>query len=113
MLQWGLGSTNLVARPTATAAELSRAELRAGVPHLRSVVDQCAPLVVAYTGKGVYPAATGKPQAAWGEQPTRLFVGAVDFVLPSPSGLARLPIAEKLPWFTELATLTASLAAGR
>lgn len=103
MLRYGLGSTNLVARATASAAELSRGELRAGAGPLRSLVEAYRPRIVAYTGKGVYLAAAGLGRAEWGEQPVGLFAGTVDFVLPSPSGLARLPYPEKLRWFRALA----------
>lgn len=103
LLAWGLGSTNLVARPTATAAELSRGELRAGVPRLGAIVRTCGPAVVAYTGKGVYVAASGQARAGWGAQPGRLFSHAVDFVLPSPSGLVRMPFEAKLQWYQALA----------
>lgn len=98
----GLGSTNLVGRVTATAAELSRAELRAGVPRVAAAVAHCRPRAVAYTGKGVWLAASGLADAPWGVQAGSLFGGPVDVVLPSPSGLARLPFAEKLRWYSEL-----------
>lgn len=100
--EFGLGSTNLVARPTPSAADLSRAELRGGVPRLRALVARFQPRVVAYTGKGVYLAAANRDRAEWGVQPDSLFDGPVDVVLPSPSGLARLPFEEKLRWFREV-----------
>ncbi len=96
---FGLGSTNLVQRATASAAELSRAELRAGVPRLARMVAWVRPAVLAYTGKGVYLAATGLADAPWGVQETSLFDGIADVVAPSPSGLARLPFDEKLRWY--------------
>lgn len=105
MVRWGLGSTNLVSRVTPGSADLSRAELRAGVPRLRRIVDEVRPRVIAYTGKGVYLAASGLGQAEWGEQPASLFPGVVDFVVPSPSGLARLPFDAKLHWFRMLGGL--------
>ncbi|QCN97643.1 mismatch-specific DNA-glycosylase (plasmid) [Azospirillum argentinense] len=100
--EFGLGSTNLVARATPSAADLSRAELRGGVPRLRALVAEVRPRVIAYTGKGVYLAAADRDRAEWGVQPDSLFDGPVDVVLPSPSGLARLPFAEKLRWFCEV-----------
>ena len=102
LLEFGLGSTNLVARTTPSAADLSRAELRGGVPRLRALVAEVRPRVVAYTGKGVYLAAADRDRAEWGVQPTSLFGGPIDIVLPSPSGLARLPFEEKLRWFREV-----------
>jgi len=98
----GLGLTNLVARPTVSAADLSRAELRAGAPRIGALVAEYRPRVVAYMGKGVYLAAAGAAEAPWGLQAGILFPPARDFVLPSPSGLARLPYAEKLRWFKAL-----------
>nr|WP_197050790.1 uracil-DNA glycosylase family protein [Deinococcus sp. YIM 77859] len=92
-----------MARPTVSAAELSRSELRAGVPHLRRLVARYRIPLVAYTGKGVYLAATGKSQAPWGMQDGSLTGDAPDVVLPSPSGLARLPFAEKLRYYRALA----------
>lgn len=101
----GLGLTNLVGRATASAAELSRAELRAGVPRVAEVARRCRPRVVAYAGKGVYLAAAGLDRAPWGLQPGSVFPPAADFVLPSPSGLARMLFDEKLRWYRELAEL--------
>lgn len=103
LVRYGVGSTNLVSRPTRTALELTRAELRSGVPRLREVVSECRPRVVAYTGKAVYLVAAGRADAAWGLQQDRLFPPAKDVVVPSPSGLVRLTFAEKLPYYSELA----------
>ena len=103
--RWGLGSTNLVARATASAAELSRAELRAGVPRLAGIVREMRPRILVYTGKGVYLAAVNRAEAGWGLQPTSLFEGVLDVVVPSPSGLARLPFEEKLRWYREVSSL--------
>jgi double-stranded uracil-DNA glycosylase len=100
---FGLGLTNLVACPTASAADLAPGELRAGVPRLRELVERWRPTIVAYTGKGVYLAAAGRAQAPWGLQAGCLFGDAEDFVLPSPSGLVRLSFAEKLRWYRALA----------
>lgn len=95
----GLGSTNLVMRATATAADLSRAELRAGVPRLRQIVEAIRPRILAYTGKGVYLAASGLADAPWGIRESGLFDGVLDIVVPSPSGLARMPFEDKLRWY--------------
>lgn len=102
---WGIGITNLVARPTASAADLARAELRAGVPRLQALALDLRPRVVAYAGKGVYLAASGLDRAPWGPQPGAgvVLASAPDFVVPSPSGLARLPYADKLRWYHALA----------
>lgn len=98
----GIGITDLVKRPTRAAAELTRAELRAGAERVRRLVAELQPRVVCYNGKGVYLAAAGVPRAAWGLQPECLVPGTADFVAPSPSGLAAIPFAQKVRWFTEL-----------
>lgn len=104
----GLGLTNLVMRPTRSAADLSAAELRAGAPRLARLVAEHGPRLVAYAGKGVYVGAGGRPDAPWGLQEGRLFPPALDYVLPSPSGLVRLSFAEKLRWYQGLAALLGS-----
>ncbi|WP_230532406.1 mismatch-specific DNA-glycosylase [Microvirga roseola] len=105
VVEYGLGLTNLVARPTRTAANLTRAELQAGAPHIARIVAVHQPIVIAYTGKGVYTAAAAVAQAPWGAQPGSLFGGPVDYVLPSPSGLARMPFEQKLSWYRGLRQL--------
>lgn len=112
LLEFGIGSTNLVARPTRDAAELSRAELRAGVPRLQRLSAQIGPAVVAYTGKGVYLAASGRSTAPWGRQPEGLLPPTADFVVPSPSGLVRMTFAAKLEHYTALADYVRELACG-
>jgi TDG/mug DNA glycosylase family protein len=86
LLDHGLGVTNLVDRPTRTAAELSRAELRAGVVALTELVAQYRPRVLAVLGVTAWRAATGRPRAALGVQPERVG-GVVTWVVPNPSGL--------------------------
>jgi double-stranded uracil-DNA glycosylase len=98
----GIGITDLVKRPTRAAAHLTRAELRAGADRLRALLHTWRPRVVCYNGKGVYLHAAALRQAAWGRQPTSLVAGCVDFVVPSPSGLAAIPFAEKTAWYVRL-----------
>jgi double-stranded uracil-DNA glycosylase len=86
LLPLGLGITNVVARATATAAELSAAELRAGGDALRKNVEHYAPSYLAVLGVTAYRAAFGEPRAALGEQSQRI-AGTVVWVLPNPSGL--------------------------
>jgi TDG/mug DNA glycosylase family protein len=86
LLAYGLGITNLVARATATAAELGRDELRAGRARLERKVRRYDPAAVAVLGIGAYRAAFTRPQATSGRQPESLG-SAVLWVLPNPSGL--------------------------
>ena len=86
LLALGLGVTNVVARATATAAELSRDELRAGGDRLEAVGERWRPAYVAVLGVTAYRAAFGEPRAVLGRQDRRLGPARV-WVLPNPSGL--------------------------
>jgi double-stranded uracil-DNA glycosylase len=86
LLDWGLGITNLVNRATATAAELTRQELRAGRRRLELKTRRYAPHWVAVVGIGAYREAFERPQAASGAQPDCID-GTRLWVLPNPSGL--------------------------
>ena len=86
LLAYGVGVPNLVARATATAAELSPGEVRAGVGPLRALVEEHEPRYVAFLGLTTYRIAFGKPDAQVGPQPDD--VGpAKAWLLPNPSGL--------------------------
>ncbi len=86
LLARGYGVTNVVARATATAAELAPAEYVEGGRVLERKVREYRPRVLAVLGVGAYRTAFARPKAALGEQPERLG-GARVWVLPNPSGL--------------------------
>ena len=86
LLGKGVGITNLVARATATAAELTDDELRAGRRALGRKVRRYRPRCVAVVGIGAYRVAFARPKAKIGPQPD-LLEGAIVWVLPNPSGL--------------------------
>jgi TDG/mug DNA glycosylase family protein len=86
LLAAGIGITNLVARATARADELTAEEIRAGVAPLRALVRRWRPPVVAVLGITAYRVAFDRPRAAVGPQPEP-FEGARRWVLPNPSGL--------------------------
>ena len=86
LLEWGFGITNLVARATATAAELSREECVAGARRLERKVRRCRPEWVAVVGIGAYRTAFKRPKAVVGPQPERLGPARL-WLLPQPSGL--------------------------
>jgi double-stranded uracil-DNA glycosylase len=86
LLRYGLGSTNLVDRPTRTAAELTGEELRAGAEALAALVTAYRPRVLAVLGITAWRLAAGRPRAVLGVQPERIG-GALTWVVPNPSGL--------------------------
>jgi TDG/mug DNA glycosylase family protein len=86
LLPLGYGITNVVARATAAADELSDDELRAGAALLARKVRRYRPGAVAFLGVGAARTALGRPRAAVGLQPEP-WAGATVWVLPNPSGL--------------------------
>lgn len=86
LLDLGYGITNLVARATVAADELSAGELVAGGRILEEKVRGHRPAFVAFLGITAYRAAFGRPRAAMGPQPEAIS-GACLWVLPNPSGL--------------------------
>lgn len=86
LLTFGYGITNLVARATATAAELSPEELAAGGKRLRATVQHYRPQVVAILGISAYRSAFQRPKALIGQQAEGLGQASL-WVLPNPSGL--------------------------
>jgi double-stranded uracil-DNA glycosylase len=86
LLTFGLGITNLVARTTARADELSAAELLAGAKRLQRLAARYRPGTVAVVGVTAYRAAFARPHATVGPQDEAL-AGSRLWVLPNPSGL--------------------------
>ncbi|WP_214320211.1 G/U mismatch-specific DNA glycosylase [Nonomuraea sediminis] len=82
----GLGVTNVVARASAKASELSREELLEGGRRLAGLVTEAAPQVLAVLGVSAFRTAFAQPKAAIGPQPEPLG-GARVWILPNPSGL--------------------------
>ena len=86
LLARGCGITNLVARATASADELTHDELIAGRIRLARKASRYRPQWIAIVGIGAYRVAFGRPGAAAGRQPDRLGPSGL-WVLPNPSGL--------------------------
>ncbi len=82
----GIAITNLVARATARASELSSDELRAGAEELVARLSVWRPQVVAIAGVTAYRTAFRRPRAQLGAQEERL-AGAALWLVPNPSGL--------------------------
>ena len=107
LLERRLGLTNLVARTTATADELTRDELREGARHLGERLEPLRPRIVAVLGIGAYRTGFGRANAAPGSQEESLG-GSRLWVLPNPSGLnANHQLDELIERFRELRQATA------
>jgi TDG/mug DNA glycosylase family protein len=85
LLDRGIGITSLVERATASAAELTAAELANGAQKLAKVVRKFSPRVVAILGITAYRAAFDDPQAKLGKQSTP-YPATELWVVPNPSG---------------------------
>ena len=123
LTEWGLGITNLIARPSPGIDDLRPAEYVAGWDLLQKKIKRYRPRVVALVGVTVYravlpllkrtePAKTKRPSA--GPEPSVLGLrpetvhGARLFVLPNPSGRnANFSYAEMLDAFRALKRYTA------
>jgi TDG/mug DNA glycosylase family protein len=86
LLDHKLGITNLVARATAGADELSAGELLRGALRLELKVARYKPRFVASLGLSAYRLAWGRPNARVGPQRERLGDARL-WLLPNPSGV--------------------------
>ncbi|GAA1336877.1 hypothetical protein GCM10009660_18120 [Catellatospora bangladeshensis] len=107
LLDHGLGITNLAARPTARADELTAQELRAGGVRLAELAAAYRPRVVAVVGITAYRTAFDRRHARVGPQPEPI-AGSRLWVLPNPSGLnAHYRLADLAEVFGELRSAVA------
>ena len=86
LLDANFGVTNLVARTSGRADELSADEIRSGARELEERLAPLRPRFVAVLGIGAYRTGFGRPHAALGSQDHDLG-GSRLWVLPNPSGL--------------------------
>ncbi|MFJ1646117.1 G/U mismatch-specific DNA glycosylase [Streptomyces sp. NPDC088258] len=86
LLTYGLGITNVVARASARADELSAEEFRAGGRILAAKVERLRPAWLAVVGITAYRTAFDEKRAVVGPQ-ERTIGGTRIWALPNPSGL--------------------------
>jgi mismatch-specific thymine-DNA glycosylase len=107
LLEFGIGLTDLVKRPTRGVEELERQEFAEGRVLLSQKLQQFAPKVVAFNGKITFEKFSQRA-CKLGLQKDPLY-GARVFVLPSSSGLNALGSGVKMRYFKQLAKLLAGL----
>ncbi|MFC5910849.1 G/U mismatch-specific DNA glycosylase [Streptacidiphilus monticola] len=110
LLPLGLGITNVVARTTARADELTPQEYADGGRALVARVERYRPRMLAVLGIGAYRSAFGRRQAQVGSQPERIGATQV-WLLPNPSGLNAHYSLDALA--AEFARLRAALTTGQ
>lgn len=86
LLPLGCGITNVVARATTAAAELTADELIEGGRALERKMKKYRPRVLAIVGMGAYRTAFNRPRATLGLQ-SETIGGTAIWLLPNPSGL--------------------------
>ena len=104
LVEFDLALTNLCARATRSAAELSTAEMIEGQKLLARKIRRVQPQVVAFVGVSIYRRFFGVAQGEGAGAKQEMIHGARVFVLPNPSGLnASFPgFQDKLIWFERL-----------
>lgn len=110
MLDYGIGFTDLVKRPTAKASDLARRELAAGVEHLLEKIRRFRPRVACFHGVTGYRFVhnillEGAAPVELGLQSTRL-EGTLLFLVPNPSGAnAHFSREQQTQWYDALAAV--------
>jgi len=108
LVEFGVGLTDLVKRPTKSMEEIERQDFAEGRVLLAQKLEELMPRVVAFNGKGVYERFSGRA-CKLGLQKETLY-GARVFVLPSTSGLnAGSERGVKMRYFKKLSALLKSL----
>lgn len=102
LLKLGYGFTNIVARPTKGAEDITREEYREGREILRAKLEKYRPKVACFVGKGVYTEYSRKTRTDWGFQDSPVVEGIQEYVAPSSSGLVRMPMIEIVEIYTRL-----------
>ncbi|KAG7839814.1 hypothetical protein KL942_003425 [Ogataea angusta] len=115
LLQYGIGFTDLVLRPTQNAGQLTKTEMAHNVPRLCAELRNNQPAVACFVGKGIWEQVCktlGNKDAlknfSWGRQQLEL-EGCTIFVIPSTSGLVTISYKEKLRRWLELRAYVSSL----
>ena len=105
LLDLGFGMTNIVARPTKAADEITKEEYKAGREELIRKITSYKPKIICFVGKGVYQQYSNKKTVPWGVQHEAVVPGTIDFVAPSSSGLVRMKIEDIIKIYSEIPPL--------
>jgi len=104
LLEFGIGLTDLVKRPSRGIEEIRREDFTEGRVLLGQKLEQHSPRIIAFNGKLVYEKFSGRP-VKLGALKERLY-GAQVYILPSTSGQNSTENhAEKLQHFRQLAVM--------
>ncbi|MDQ0228900.1 mismatch-specific DNA-glycosylase [Metabacillus malikii] len=105
LLEKGIGFTNIVSRPTKSAAEITTEEYERGREELYWKIKNYQPEIAFFVGKGVYLKYARTKKANWGFQSDQVIKGVIDFVAPSSSGLVRMKMNDIVAIYKGVTTL--------
>lgn len=103
IIEFGVGLTDLVKRPTRGIEEIDRQEFAEGRILLAQKLEEYTPQVAAFNGKLVFEKFAQRP-CKLGLQKDRLY-GAQVFVLPSTSGQNVVARGQRMRYFRQLAAV--------
>lgn len=109
LLHLGYGLTNIVERPTKSAAEITKHEYEEGRIRLKEKLVYYQPKIVCFVGKGVYKEYSQIIDIPWGKQKKSVLPNMIDFVAPSSSGLVRMKMDEIVSIYKDLHRLVKKL----
>ncbi len=107
--RFGIGFTELVMRPTKGIEEIPAIEMQQNVPRLIETINKYQPKVLCLVGRGIWDSIVKhsnfkQQKFTWGLQDQNLFQCKC-FVVPSTSGLVRIPRDQKLKLWKELKSI--------
>lgn len=105
LLYWGIGITNLVARATPGAHDLTLEEQQMGVTPLVAKLQKWRPRVVGFLGKDVYRIYRDLPKTygvEWGIQASPRLEQLWECVLPNPSRRSTIAYGVRLRYFAQV-----------
>ncbi|MGM8366549.1 G/U mismatch-specific DNA glycosylase [Virgibacillus sp. W0181] len=105
LLKLGYGLTNIVARPTKAASDITKKEYEEGRIKLKEKIVYYNPSIVCFVGKGVYQQFSNKKEVPWGKQKNPVITNVIEFVAPSSSGLVRMKKEEIVLIYKQLLDL--------
>ncbi|XP_043495823.1 G/T mismatch-specific thymine DNA glycosylase-like [Polistes fuscatus] len=106
LLQYGIGLTNIVTRPTRSSADLKRTEIKEGAKIVEEKIKLFKPKIAIFNGKCIYEVyanKTSKSSFHFGLQPELIENTAVWVVPSSSARCANFPrMTDKLHFYTAL-----------
>ncbi|GAC1664966.1 MAG: mismatch-specific DNA-glycosylase [Candidatus Acidiferrum sp.] len=108
VIEFGIGLTDLVKRPTKTPDELTRGDFAEGRIVLSQKLEEYAPHVIAFNGKLAYEQFAQR-KCKFGMQKEPLY-GSRVYVLPATTATEASPNSLRLPHFRKLAQLVSKTA---